>query len=41
MLSAGLEPTISAIEQLQTYVINRTAAKIGGKNMYQIRFLLE
>jgi len=41
MLSAGLEPTISAIEQLQTYVRDQAATRIGGKNMYQVRFLLE
>jgi hypothetical protein len=40
MLSAGLEPTISAIE-LQTYIRDRTATKIGGKYTYRVRFLFE
>jgi hypothetical protein len=36
MFSVGLEPTISAIEQLQTYAWDRTATRVGGKCIYQV-----
>ena len=38
MLSVGLEPTISAGERPQTYVLDRAANGTGGYSMYWIQF---